>query len=61
MRIKHLGIFFIIFAGLYTLVEVVLTPDGRFNLFLPFAMLVTGIVSLTRKDKNEKIFKRKNK
>ncbi|PTX46631.1 hypothetical protein C8P63_1582 [Melghirimyces profundicolus] len=59
MKIKHMGIFFLIMAFLYTLVEVVLAPDGSFNFFLPIALLTGGILSLKRKDREERIFKRK--
>ncbi len=57
MKIKHLGIFFMVMAVIYTTVE--LLEGGSFNFFLPIALVLGGIVTIMRKDRDEKIFKKK--
>lgn len=58
MKIKHFGIYMLVFAGIYTIVEL-LTFDGSFNFFVPVACVLAGITALKRKDREEKIFKKK--
>ncbi|MBA4601335.1 hypothetical protein [Thermoactinomyces mirandus] len=60
MKIKHMGIFFIVMAVIYTSVELLVEAGESFNFFVPLALLVGGIHALVRKDRDEKIFK-KNK
>jgi hypothetical protein len=58
MKIKHFGIMMLVIAVIYALVEI-LTYDGGFNFFVPFALVLAGIAALKRKDREEKIFKKK--
>jgi hypothetical protein len=58
MKIKHFGIMMLVIAVIYALVEI-LTDDGGFNFFVPLALVLAGIAALKRKDREEKIFKKK--
>lgn len=57
MKIKHFGIMMLVIAVIYALVEI-LTYDGDLT-FVPFALALAGIAALKRKDREEKIFKKK--
>ncbi|MDR6227060.1 hypothetical protein [Desmospora profundinema] len=57
MKRKHLGIMFVVFAVIYTLVEV--AEGGFFNFFIPLALIGSGLMLVRGEKRNERIFGKK--
>lgn len=61
MTRKHLGFMMIGMAIVYTVVELLTLNQGEFfNFFIPVALLITGFSLSLGKQRDEKIFKKKN-